>query len=127
MSVRVRAAHRRPGHEHWNRSGPTCRNVRRFLLSRCCAKLCTRGLRFGAEHRTASSGAFESRGPCSLEARPRLDVIDIAARSAGDVAKISAQAVTVTASVRRAHVMVVDDDPGVFNAMRMLLKVEAFA
>jgi DNA-binding NtrC family response regulator len=32
----------------------------------------------------------------------------------------------VTASGRRAHVLIVDDDPGVLNATRMLLKVEGF-
>jgi two-component system, sensor histidine kinase len=48
------------------------------------------------------------------------------AGSAGEVAQTSAPAVSVTASERRARVLVVDDDPGVLNATRMLLKVEGF-
>jgi DNA-binding NtrC family response regulator len=48
------------------------------------------------------------------------------AGSAEEVAKTSAPSVAVTVSARRAHVLVVDDDPGVLNATRMLLKVEGF-
>jgi CheY-like chemotaxis protein len=83
------------------------------------------GLGLSIVRRTAALLSHEVRVVSQLGHGSTFSIL-LPVATAAEEAQIPALSVAAPAAARRVHVLVVDDEPAVLNATRMLLKVEGF-